>query len=170
MNWKNKIRIRRGDITKSTTDAIVNAANTDLILGAGVAGAINRRGGPVIGQECERIGSIALGEAAITSGGNLAARFVIHAASMELGGCTTESSLADSVRNSLGRAAEIGLRSIAFPAIGTGIAGFPLDRCAQVMLIGFRDHLASKTSVELIELVLFDQPAFTIFNGALRSL
>jgi O-acetyl-ADP-ribose deacetylase (regulator of RNase III) len=170
IDWKNKVRIRCGDITKSTTDAIVNAANTDLILGAGVAGAIKRRGGPAIEQECERIGSIALGEAAITSGGNLAARFVIHAASMELGGRATESSLADSVRNSLRRAAENGLGSIAFPAIGTGIAGFPLHRCAQVMLIGFREHLASKTSVELIELVLFDQPAFAVFDGTLRSL
>jgi len=168
--WKNKIRIRRGDITQSTTDAIVNAANTALILGAGVAGAIKRRGGPVIEQECERIGPIALGEAAITSGGNLPARFVIHAASMELGGRASESSLADSVRNSLARAAENGVRSIAFPAIGTGIAGFPLDRCAQLMLLGFRDHLASKTSVELIELVLFDQPAFAIFAGKLRSM
>ena len=103
-SWKQKIRIRRGDLTEALTDAIVNAANTDLILGAGVAGAIKRRGGGAIQAECARIGSIPLGEAAITSGGHLTARFVIHAASMELGGRTTQSSLTDAVRNSLKRA------------------------------------------------------------------
>ncbi|HEY2664393.1 MAG TPA: macro domain-containing protein [Candidatus Binataceae bacterium] len=168
--WKHKLRIRRADLTESATDAIVNAANTELILGAGVAGAIKRRGGPAIAEECERIGPIPLGEAAITSGGNLSARFVIHAASMELGGRTTQSSLADAVRNSLKRAAENGVRSIAFPAIGTGIAGFPLDRCARVMLAEFRDHFASKTSLELIEVVLFDERAAAVFEQTLRSM
>jgi O-acetyl-ADP-ribose deacetylase (regulator of RNase III) len=168
--WKHKLRIRRADLTESATDAIVNAANTELILGAGVAGAIKRRGGPAIAEECERIGPIPLGEAAITSGGNLSARFVIHAASMELGGRTTQSSLADAVRNSLKRAAENGVRSIAFPAIGTGIAGFPLDRCAWVMLAEFRDHFASKTSLELIEVVLFDERAAAVFEQTLRSM
>jgi O-acetyl-ADP-ribose deacetylase (regulator of RNase III) len=166
--WKNKIRSRCGDLTESATDAIVNAANTDLILGAGVAGAIRRRGGLAIQEECERIGPIPLGEAAITAGGNLTARFVIHAASMELGGRTTESSLADAVRNSLRRAAENGVRSIAFPAIGTGIAAFPLDRCAQVMLSEFRAHFASNTSLELIEVVLFDERAAAVFDQTLR--
>ena len=168
--WKHKLQIRRGDLTESATDAIVNAANTELILGAGVAGAIKRRGGPAIEQECERIGPIPLGEAAITSGGNLSARFVIHAASMQLGGRTTQSSLSDAIRNSLKRAAENGVRSIAFPAIGTGIAGFPLDRCARVMLAEFRDHFASKTSLELIEVVLFDEHAAAVFDQALRSM
>jgi O-acetyl-ADP-ribose deacetylase (regulator of RNase III) len=168
--WKHKLRIRRADLTESATDAIVNAANTELILGAGVAGAIKRRGGPAIAEECERIGPIPLGEAAITSGGNLSARFVIHAASMELGGRTTQSSLVDAVRNSLKRAAENGVRSIAFPAIGTGIAGFPLDRCARVMLAEFRDHFASKTSLELIEVVLFDERAAAVFEQTLRSM
>ena len=169
-SWKQKIGIRRGDLTDALTDAIVNAANTDLILGAGVAGAIKRRGGGAIQAECERIGSIPLGEAAITSGGNLTARFVIHAASMELGGRTTRSSLADAVRNSLLRATENRLRSIAFPAIGTGIAGFPLDQCARLMLSEFRAHLASQTSLELIEVVLFDERAAAIFAEALRLL
>ena len=100
-----------------------------------------RKGGLAIQEECERIGSIPLGEAAITTGGKLKAKFVIHAASMHLGGLTTEVNLRASTRNALLRAEEHKLESVAFPAIGTGIAGFPLDRCAQVMLGEVRDYL-----------------------------
>ena len=133
-SWRSKIVITQGDITECGADAIVNAANNDLMLGAGVAGAIRKKGGPEIQKECDRIGPIPLGEAALTTGGRLKAKFVIHAASMQLGGTTTEPNLRASTRNSLKRAAERGLESIALPAIGTGIAGFPLQRCAEVML------------------------------------
>src|ERR1700733_6606646 len=126
-SWRKMVNISQGDLTECAYDAIVNAANNDLLLGAGVAGAIRSKGGPAIQQECDRIGPIALGEAAVTSGGRLKAKFVIHAASMHLGGRTSEENLRASTRNSLLRASERKLVNIAFPAIGTGIAGFPLD-------------------------------------------
>jgi len=119
MALKDRIRIVQGDLTEEDADAIVNAANNDLELGGGVAGAIRRKGGPAIQEACHRIGPIPLGEAAITAGGNLKARWVIHAASMRLGEATTEPNLRLSTRHSLLRAKEKGLKSIAFPAIGT---------------------------------------------------
>ncbi|HUO04654.1 MAG TPA: macro domain-containing protein, partial [Candidatus Binataceae bacterium] len=140
-NWRDKIILRQGDLTEAEVDAIVNAANNDLKLGGGVAGAIRVKGGPSIQLECDKLGPISLGEAAITGAGRLKALHVIHAASMRLGEPTAERNLRASTRNSLKRAAENSLRSIAFPAIGTGIAGFPIERCAQVMLEELRDHL-----------------------------
>jgi len=160
------IRLVQGDITEMATDAIVNAANNDLKLGAGVAGAIRRKGGPRIQQECDAIGPIRLGEAAVTSAGNLKARYIIHAASMRLGGTTSEENLRLSTRNSLARAKEKGLRSVAFPAIGTGVAGFPLRRCAEVMLEEAVNHLAGETCVEEVCFVLFDGAAFEAFKTA----
>ena len=170
IGWRSKVKLSRGDLTESAAGAIVNAANNELILGAGVAGAIRRKGGPEIQQECGRIGTIALGEAAITTGGRLKARYVIHAASMSLGGGTTEDNLRAATRNSLLRAREKGLKSIAFPAIGTGIAGFPMDRCAEVMLDEVRAHLGGATSLERVEFVLFDSGALSVFERALAAL
>src|ERR1700686_4523827 len=121
-----RIVIQQGDLTEMDTDAIVNAANNDLILGAGVAGAIRRKGGEEIQRECDAIGSIPVGYAAITSGGKLKARFVIHAASMQLGGVTSAEDLRGSTAHALRIAAERNLKSIAFPALGTGIARFPM--------------------------------------------
>src|ERR1700719_3192133 len=114
MNLANRIEILQGDLTEMNTDAIVNAANNDLQLGGGVAGAIRRKGGPKIQAECDEIGTIPVGGAAITSGGNLKARFVIHAASMELGGKTSAHALRSSTAHALRIAAQNGLRSIAF--------------------------------------------------------
>jgi O-acetyl-ADP-ribose deacetylase len=168
--WRPKIVLRKGDLTESVVDAIVNAANNDLILGGGVAGAIRAKGGPSIQAECDKLGPIPIGEAAITGAGKLRARYVIHAASMRLGGRTSETALRDSTRNSLKRAAEQGLKSIAFPAIGTGIAGFPMERCAVVMLEEIRDHLRGRTSLERVELVLFDERALHAFGDALAKL
>jgi O-acetyl-ADP-ribose deacetylase (regulator of RNase III) len=170
MSWRDKVRILQGDITDRDLDAIVNAANNDLMLGAGVAGAIRRKGGPEIQRECDAIGRIALGEAAVTTGGNLTARLVIHAASMHLGGLTSEEHLRLATRNSLKRADERKLTSIGFPAIGTGIAGFPMDRCAQVMLEEVRSHLEGTTSVQLVEFVLFDAEAYNIFQREFDSM
>jgi len=164
-DWRACVTIRQGDLTAANVDAIVNAANNDLILGGGVAGAIRSKGGPTIQQECDAVGSVPIGEAAITGAGRLPAKHVIHAASMQLGGRTTEQSLRESTRNSLLRAKENGLRTIAFPAIGTGIAGFPLARCAEVMLVEVREHLRGATSLERVEFVLYDRPALAVFES-----
>jgi O-acetyl-ADP-ribose deacetylase (regulator of RNase III) len=165
--WRAKIKLSHGDLTEVDTDAIVNAANNDLILGGGVAGAIRVKGGPTIQEDCNRIGAIALGEAAITGAGRLRARHVIHAASMRLGESTSEANLRAATRNALRRADENSLKSIAFPAIGTGIAGFPIERCAQVMLEEVRAHLEGRTTLERVDFVLFDRPSLEVFEKAL---
>ena len=159
-----QIEITQGDITEADIEAVVNAANNDLELGGGVAGAIRRKGGPLIQEECHRIGSIPIGEAAITGGGNLKARYVIHAASMQLGGRTTAENLEASTRNSLRRAEENKIKSIAFPAVGTGIAGFDTKRCAEIMLRIVAEHLKGKTWLERVVFVLFDREAREIFE------
>jgi len=153
-----------GDLTEETTDAIVNAANNDLILGGGVAGAIARRGGAEIQRECSAHGPIAVGDAAITHGGRLPAAWVIHAASMRLGGRTTADNLRGSTRRSLELAAEKSLRSIAFPAIGTGIASFPLADCARLMLEEVVSHVQTGTSLQLVRFVLFSDEAEATFR------
>lgn len=158
-----KIVIEQGDLTEKETDAIVNAANNDLILGGGVAGAIHRKGGDDIQRECNEIGSIPVGYAAITTGGKLKARFVIHAASMRLGGATTAEALRNSTTHCLRIAKERGLKSIAFPAVGTGIAGFSLEECAKIMLREAAEHLGGETSLETVHFVLFDDDAKEVF-------
>jgi len=168
--WRTRIVIRQGDLTQADCEAVVNAANTDLILGAGVAGAIRTRGGPQIQAECDRQGPIALGEAAVTSGGKLKARYVIHAAGMHLGGRASEESLRNATRNSLKRATEKGIRSVAFPAIGTGIAGFPMKHCAEVMLQEIHAHLEREALPERVEMVLFDRAALSAFEETLRQM
>ena len=165
-----KIIIQQGDLTEMNTDAIVNAANNDLILGAGVAGAIRRKGGEQIQRECDAIGSIPVGFAAITTGGKLKARAVIHAASMELGGKTNAGSLRNSTAHSLRIANERGFKSIAFPAVGTGIAGFPLKECAEIMVREAAQHLRGETSIETIYFVLFDEAAERIFKRVWRQI
>ena len=165
MKFADHIEFRRGDLTEMDTDAIVNAANSDLQLGGGVAGAIRRKGGPQIQAECDVIGTIPVGGAAITSGGNLKACYVIHAASMQLGGRTTPQALRSSTAHALRIAAQKGLRTIAFPAVGTGIAGFPLRECAEIMLGESRKHFEGPTSIEKIYFVLFDKEAQEVFEG-----
>jgi O-acetyl-ADP-ribose deacetylase len=165
-----KIVIQQGDLTDMDTDAIVNAANNDLQLGAGVAGAIRRKGGEEIQRECDAIGSIPVGYAAITGGGKLVARHVIHAASMQLGGRTTAANLRNSVAHSLRIASERGLKTIAFPAVGTGISGFPLDECAAIMLQEAALHLKGETLLEKVYFVLFDDHACEVFKRALNRL
>src|SRR5262249_5513769 len=147
-------------------DAIVNAANNDLLLGAGVAGAIARKGGESIQRECRAIGSIPVGFAAITGAGNLKAKYVIHAASMGLGGVrTTGKSLQTSTAHSLRLAAERGLKTIAFPAVGTGVSEFPMNQCAEIMLHEAAQHLSKETSLETIYFVLFDEASRSVFAG-----
>jgi O-acetyl-ADP-ribose deacetylase (regulator of RNase III) len=159
-----KIIILQGDLTEMDVDAVVNAANNDLQLGGGVAGAIRRKGGEAIQRECDEIGSIPVGGAAITSGGKLKARHVIHAASMQLGGRTAAHDLRSCTAHTLRIAAEKGLTTIAFPAVGTGISRFPLEECAEIMLREAAEHLKGPTTLQKIYFVLFDQEALEVFE------
>ncbi len=126
------IRVARGDITTYAGSAIVNAANNHLLLGAGVAGAIARRGGPSIQDECDQHGPIKVGEAAVTGAGNLPCRYVIHAAAMG-DEPVSERSIRDATLASLALAAKVGARDVAFPILGAGIGGFPFRRAVEIM-------------------------------------
>ena len=161
-----RIHIEQGDLTACEVDAIVNAANNDLILGGGLAGAISRKGGPAIQDECDRHGPVRIGEAAITGAGDLPANHVIHQASMHLGGQTTPESLRYSTRAVLELAADNDIGTLAFPATGTGIAGFPVDRCAEIMLDEVRTHIACGTQLTDVYFVLFDQKTCQAFKDA----
>lgn len=158
-----------GDLVEQEVDAIVNAANHDLVLGAGVAGAIRRRGGPDIQRECDAHGPIGVGEATITGGGELPAHHVIHAASMALGGRTTQQSLKSSMDHSFRLAREHGVRTLAIPAVGTGIAGFPIDGCARVMAGCLRDAMTAGWRPDEVRFVLFSDRARLDFEGPFRS-
>jgi len=156
------------DITEMDTDAIVNAANEQLVLGGGVAGAIRRKGGPQIQAECDRIGSTFVGGAVITTGGNLKARYVIHAVGPRMGEGDEDRKLHDATVNSLKLADEHNLTSLAFPAISTGIFGFPLDRCAEIMLKAALQHLRGATSLERVVFCLFGRDSYRIFAAELE--
>jgi O-acetyl-ADP-ribose deacetylase len=170
MKFGERIEIRQGDITELDVDAIVNAANNDLQLGGGLAGAIRRKGGPGIQAECDKIGGIPVGGAAITSGGELKARHVIHAASMQLGGATTAPALRSSTAHALRIASQNGLKTIALPAIGTGIGGFPMRECAEIMLRETEKHFERPTSIEKVCFVLLDQGALVAFQEVLAEI
>lgn len=165
-----RVIIQQDDITDMDVDAIVNAANNDLILGGGVAGAIRRKGGDEIQRECAEIGTIPVGYAAITGGGKLKARHVIHAASMQLGGATSADALRKSVAHALRIAEEHAIKTIAFPAVGTGIAGFPLKECAEIMLGETAKHLAGDNKLETVFFVLFDDGACDIFQRVWKKI
>jgi O-acetyl-ADP-ribose deacetylase (regulator of RNase III) len=161
---RGRIVLLEGDVTAQEVDAVVNAANSALVLGSGVAGAIRKAGGPTIQAECEAHGPVELGGAALTGAGELPARHVIHAASMPPGGLATEQSVRAAMRRSLELAAEHGLRSVAVPAIGAGIAGFPMQRCAEILLEEANAHLDGETSLEEIRFVLFGEPSYRVFE------
>ena len=129
-----ELRVQQADVTRLEVDAIANAANTELRHGGGVAGAISRAGGPAIQRESDAKAPIGLGEAVETSGGELPARWVIHAATMELGGPTSADIIARATESTLRRAEELGARSLALVAFGTGVGGFPLDEAARLMV------------------------------------
>ncbi len=159
-----RIVLMEGDIASQEVDAIVNAANSSLLLGSGVAGAIRERGGPSIQSECDAHGPIEVGEAAVTGAGELAARFVIHAAGMALAGEASEESVRASVRRSFELACERGCRSVAIPAIGAGVGGLSLQRCAEISLEEARRHLEAPESLEEIRFVLYGEPAYRVFE------
>jgi O-acetyl-ADP-ribose deacetylase (regulator of RNase III) len=178
-----KIEIVQGDITQQPdVEAIVNAANTDLILGSGVAGAIYRRGGEVIDKEGQAKGPIRLGEAVVTSAGRLPNKYVIHAAAMGYrpedarvskrpGSLSSDAIIAAATRNSLRRAEELKLESIAFPALATGVAAFPADECAQVMIGAVRDYSRHhpESSVKRVRFVLFGEADLKAFQVELNQ-
>nr|HID58866.1 macro domain-containing protein [Desulfobacterales bacterium] len=163
------LELIQGDITDMDTDAIVNAANARLILGGGVAGAIRAKGGPKIQEECDSIGGTYVGGAVITTGGNLKARHVIHAVGPQMGEGNEDEKLKNATVNSLKLADEHHLSSIAFPAISTGIFGFPIDRCARIMLRTTIDFLRKGTGLKKVVFCLFDKNAFKVFCDSLAE-
>ncbi len=166
-----KIVLIRGDLTELSVDAIVNAANAHLILGAGVAGAICAKGGPVIQEECDRIGGTVVGQAVITGAGNLKARHVIHAVGPRYGEGDEDAKLRSATVNSLKRASEKRLQSIAFPAVSTGIFGFPKDRCADIMLGEVLRYLEEEqTSLDTVIFCLWSEEDLDVFTKRLQLL
>lgn len=162
------LQIVQGDLTEEKTDAIVNAANAHLQHGAGVAGAISRRGGPAIQQESNdwirAHGEVSHAHPAWTSGGRLEARYVIHAVGPVWGDGDEDDKLRAAIQGSLKVADELRLQSIAFPAISTGIFGFPKERAAQVSLKAIEDYFASAPSgIKFVHFVLFDDPTVRAF-------
>jgi O-acetyl-ADP-ribose deacetylase (regulator of RNase III) len=159
-----RIVLLEGDITGQEVDAIVNAANSGLILGSGVAGAIAERGGPKIAEECAVRGPIKVGEAAVTGAGDLAARFVIHAAGMPPGGRASETSVRDALRNALREAEDAGCLTIACPAIGAGVGGLSIQTCAEISLDEVRRYSDGGGRLEEVRFVLLGEPSFRIFE------
>lgn len=163
------IKIMSGDITDSRADAIVNAANNQLWMGAGVAGAIKRKGGRKIENEAVSKGPIPVGEAVATSAGSLSSKFVIHAAVMGQDLRTDENKIWMATYNSLLRAEELNLESIDLPALGTGVGGFPLSKAAEVMIKAVKDYFKDSTSLKQVGFVLYDDAAFKAFKDALGA-
>ncbi|MBN1273630.1 MAG: macro domain-containing protein [Candidatus Aminicenantes bacterium] len=159
-----KLKILEGDIVRMKVDAIVNAANKSLVLGGGVAGAIRRAGGPSIQEECDRIGPINTGEAALTGGGNLEARFVIHAAGPVYGEGNEDAKLRMATISCLNIAFSKKMKSIAFPAISTGIYRFPIEKCSEIMITTAKDFLGNHEYPREIIFCLYGQEAYAVFE------
>lgn len=170
--WTECVRVVQGDITRQTVDAIVNAANTTLLGGGGVDGAIHRAAGPELLAECRTLGGCPTGQARITQGYRLPARWVIHTVGpVWRGGQSHEDELlANCYSNSLALAAEKGLRSIAFPSISTGAYGFPMDRAAGIAFGEIRRFFHESTSVREVLLVCFDRDSYEVHSRALQEL
>jgi len=161
------LELLQGDITEMETDVIVNAANAQLVLGGGVAGAIRRKGGPAIQEECNRIGGTHVGGAVLTTGGNLKAKHVIHAVGPRMGEGDEDRKLRDATLNSLKLADQHQLESISFPAISTGIFGYPLDRCARIMLSTTIDYVKGETGLRRVVFCLYGKESFSAFANEL---
>ncbi|HMK44097.1 MAG TPA: macro domain-containing protein [Dissulfurispiraceae bacterium] len=171
MNSKT-IRLVLGDITEREVDAVVNAANKHLQHGGGVAGAIVRKGGRIIQEESDRIGYVPTGNAAMTTAGNLKARYVIHAVGPRMGEGDEESKLRRAVQQTLSLASEKGLQSISLPAISSGIFGFPKERCAVILVGETKAFLAKRTesSLRLVEFCIFDDETLGFFQKEFAKL
>jgi O-acetyl-ADP-ribose deacetylase len=155
------LEILDGDIAAQDTDAVVNAANDRFWMGAGVAGALKARGGASIEAEAMAQGPVEAGQCVVTGAGRLRAKHVIHAAVMGQDLRTSPALIDRATRNSLAAADRLGIASIAFPAFGTGVGGFPLDECARIMIEAIRDHRAG--TLRLVRLVLYGQSAYRAF-------
>jgi O-acetyl-ADP-ribose deacetylase (regulator of RNase III) len=168
------IELINGDITQLHVDAIVNAANSQLVHGGGVAGVISRNGGPAIQEESniwiKTRGPVAAGDVAITGAGDLAARYVIHAVGPRQGEGKEKKKLQSATLNSLKMAESRFFKSIAFPAISTGIFGYPMDKCAKVMLSTVKQYVEGETGLERIVFVLFGEEALATFQKAFFKL
>lgn len=166
------LRLVSEDLTERDVDAIVNAANSRLQHGGGVAGAIVRKGGRIIQEESDRIGFVPVGGATMTSGGKLRARHVIHTVGPRMGEGDEDAKLRKAINSALELAVEKGLTSISVPAISAGIFGFPKDRCAKILVGETAEYLrrTPATSLELVEFCIFDQEAFGYFKGELGRL
>lgn len=164
-----KIEVYYGDITQLKLDAVVNAANNRLWMGGGVAGALKRVGGKEIEAEAVTKGPIPIGEAVVTGAGKLKARYIIHAAVMGQELETDATKIRQATRNSLLRADELGIKSIAFPALGTGVGGFPRDECARIMISEVGNYSAKKTGLDRVVFALYDEPAYQVFKQELNA-
>jgi O-acetyl-ADP-ribose deacetylase len=164
-----QIEVQQADITKLEVDAIANAANTDLKHGGGVAGAIVRAGGPVVQEESDRLAPIGLGEAVATSAGEMPATWVIHAATMRLGGPTSAEIIRAATASTLAKADELGAKSLALVAFGTGVGGFSVDEAARIEVEEVRRHLSESEGLERVVFAVFGTEARRAFELALSG-
>jgi len=162
-----ELEVAQADVTKLEVDAIANAANTRLMHGGGVAGAISRAGGPAVQRESDERAPIGLGEAVETSAGEMPARWVIHAATMELGGPTSAEIIERATRSTIAKAEELGCRSLALVAFGTGVGGFPLADAARIMVDAARAAADPGSSLERIVFAVHGDQAERAFREAL---
>ena len=163
------LELLEGDITEMQTEAIVNAANARLVLGGGVAGAIRKKGGPKIQEECNETGGTFVGGAVITTAGNLKAKYVIHAVGPRMGEGNENQKLKNAILNSLKLADEKNIKSISFPAVSAGIFGFPIEKCAEIMLKTTIDYLKGQTALEKVVFCLFGRDSFEVFANQLKK-
>lgn len=164
-----RVEVKQVDITTVEVDAIANAANTQLRHGGGVAAAIARAGGPEVQRESDEAAPIGLGEAVATTAGAMPARWVIHAATMELGGPTSAQIIRQATASTLQVADELGARSLALVAFGTGVGGFPLDQAATIEVTVVSRHIAAGTELERIVFAVADERALLAFEEALAA-
>jgi O-acetyl-ADP-ribose deacetylase (regulator of RNase III) len=158
-----------GDIAEQATDAVVNAANSGLWMGSGVAGAIKAKGGEEIEREAMKLGPIEPGQAVTTTAGRLRAHYCIHAAAMGQDLATSADLISKATRSALAEAERVGLDSVAFPALGTGVGGFPAEACARLMITAALSHSRANQKPGAVTFVLHDEPAFRSFADALKS-
>jgi O-acetyl-ADP-ribose deacetylase (regulator of RNase III) len=163
------IEVKQGDITEADTEAIVNAANNEFWMGSGVAGAIKKAGGQVIEEEAMAKGSVMPGDAVYTGAGQLRFKYVIHGAAMGQDLKTTDKLIRQTTFACLNICEKLKLKSVAFPAFGTGVGGFPVKACANLMVNAVRHYESSAASLERVQFVLFDEAAYAVFKQVAKA-
>jgi O-acetyl-ADP-ribose deacetylase len=164
-----QLEVQQADITKLKVDAIANAANTELRHGGGVAGAISRAGGPAVQTESDERAPIGLGEAVETTAGEMPSRWVIHAATMDLGGPTSAEIIRSATASTLAKADELGAKSLALVAFGTGVGGFPLDQAARIEVEEVRRHLDEGSRLQRVVFAVHGDDAEVAFSAAVAE-